>query len=1134
MKRFKLAVLGLLITTYGVSATEYQLLVNIKSQTDKDKLKELGFKNCKSINQNSLVCSTSDNVNYLLQLRDFLKKNGINAKVSEVQKPKQENEQKTKVQKSEEVKEENLNLKTEEKKEVINKTIKNTSTEKIKKENKPQEVSNKAETKKDQLGDLVKSMYDYLNSNKFDKALEIAKKLENTKYRFDAKFVIGLINLKKENFKEACYIFENLSKTNKKAADLAIDSCWVYYMQSGYDALDSGKLTEAYRYFEKSLSYKKNIESEIGLFYVYLKQKNLKKAEEIITRLYEQNPNDKKVIKAYTDYLTETKQFDKLENFKDYLSTEQKNLVEQQSIYSELDTIKNYIKSREFDIAEEKLKSLDLKEPNNIYVLLNLGYLYLEKGELDKAEDYYRNVLLIDKNNKDALKGLKAIYVKLGKYDEALEIIDKLKSMGVRDEDEKKIRELYLTSKAQEYLKKGNKDLAEKYALESLEINKNNPTAYIVLAQIYKDKDKEKYFNYISKAYQLNPNDNGIKIAYMYSLLDLNLFDQAKTMLTTINPSSLTLEEKDNLKEFYKVFYEKLASYYLNNKNYREAKKVAIEGLELFPDNPSLLESLGWACYNLKDYECSEKTFTKLLAFNQNSESAKLGLAYTYLNLKKLDKLETLLKSLDKSENPKTLEELATIYYSLGRYKDADRIIRKYETIAKQSLNKDKDGTFEVIEIKRENTKPIEKVDREIPYILDENRKVNFDYKEDNLSSQENKTSVSKSSDEEVLNPVSTNSDEKKIENKSSIEEIKEKIKEAKQDYVSNIALGVKLRNKSGESGKSKLTDLSPFIKGIFFFNENFSVFAGTYLTKLNSGNLSDYEHFGTPQNKVILRQVPSSYSGLEPFAGFNLTTNRFDSYGYLGITPKVSNGVSSKIVYLFENKIKTQDSKFGIGLYQKPIRDSILSYVGTIDPYSSKSWGRATETGLKISYERSLGEKDSMVYSELSVGRIKGQDIEENTNINLIVMPKIYIGKFIGDEDYLGMFLLYNRFSKNQDCYYYDCGGYFSPKTMAIIAPMLEGFYFLNDKLGIHYKAFLGGLILNNQGKNSVDLATDIYLGGVYMLSRNIFLNLSGEYRKTSKYSELFTSTYLQYFFGSRYNVNKNDLIKLEKEVYK
>ncbi|PMP62884.1 MAG: hypothetical protein C0198_02705, partial [Sulfurihydrogenibium sp.] len=111
---------------------------------------------------------------------------------------------------------------------------------------------------------------------------------------------------------------------------------------------------------------------------------------------------------------------------------------------------------------------------------------------------------------------------------------------------------------------------------------------------------------------------------------------------------------------------------------------------------------------------------------------------------------------------------------------------------------------------------------------------------------------------------------------------------------------------------------------------------------------------------------------------------------------------------------------------------------------------------------------------------------------------------------------------------------GYFSPKTMAIIAPMLEGFYFLNDKLGIHYKVFLGGLILNNQGKNSVDLATDIYLGGVYMLSRNIFLNLSGEYRKTSKYSELFTSTYLQYFFGSRYNVNKNDLIKLEKEVYK
>lgn len=1127
MKKSKLLLLSLISSFMMAKGEEYQLVVTIKNPDEKNKLQNLGFKRCQQIKPNVLVCQKSENLNYLLQLKDFLIKNGITAKVSQAISYKEEVKPKQ-TQEKDMVKQEGYKQEAKSQQPQEKNVAKPTENKEFNKR-KPKEeiVKLKVEKKQNQtslLDEYLKDMYLYLNSQDYDEAFKLAKKLENTKYRYDAKFVLGLINLKKENFKDACYIFEEIKNVKKEAKNLAVDSCWVYYMQSGYDALESGNLKKAYENFEKSLSYKENIESNLGIFYVYLKQRNFEKANQLIEKLYKSYPENKKIIQAYIDFLIETKQFDKLTKFQDYLTPQQKNLLQQQEIYSTLENVKKYIENKEFDLAEEKLKTLYIKNPNNIYVILNLGYLYLEKGEIDKAENYYKNALIIDPNNKDALKGLKAVYVKLGKYEEALEIVEKLKSMGVTDKDENKIKELFFLSKAQEYLKKGNLDLAEKYALEVLEINKSNPTAYLILSNIYKDKDKEKYLKYISQAYQLDSENIGIKIAYMYALINLNLFDQAKTILSTINPKSLTLEEKEDLKAFYRVFYEKLASFYLNNKNYQKAKKVALEGLDLFPNNTTLLEVLGWSCYNLKDYVCSEKTFNQLYTFDPKNENAKLGLAYNYLNLKKLDKLEPLLKDLEKSINPKILEEVATIYYSLSRYKDAEKVLEKYKSLSQKTVAEETEKTQETEIVKPVDVKP--KKEREIPFILDENKEIlNYNNpKTDETTEIRQQTSYSEDEGK-------TTQDYKK---KEPIEELKEKIKIAKQDYTDNIILGVKLRDKSGENGKSKLTDISPFIKGTYYLNENLSFYIGGYLTSLNSGKLSDYANYGTPQNQTILREVPSSYSGIEPFGGFNFKSYKLDVSGYLGTTPKVDNGISSKLVYSLEGKIKTAFQKFGIEIYQKPMRDSILSYVGSKDPYSYNSWGRAVESGVKVSYEQSIGEKDSMVYSQISVGRIKGEQIQENTNINLIVMPKIYAGKLIGDEDYLGMFLLYNKFSKNQDCYYYGCGGYFSPKSMFIIAPMLEGFYFMNERFGLHYKAFLGALLLDNNDKKSVDVSFDGYIGGIYMLSKNMFFNVSGEYRKTSKYSEIFSSAYLQYFFGDRFNVNKNDLIKLEKEIYK
>ncbi|MEZ0323266.1 MAG: cellulose synthase subunit BcsC-related outer membrane protein [Hydrogenothermaceae bacterium] len=1157
MKIRKTLILSLILSVVAYGEERYQLLVDIKSKDQLKKLESLGFRNCKVINQNTMLCLESQDISYVQRLRDFLRSQNLEAKISKVElnREKVENQNETKEKYETQVKNQ-VREKTElnqrqpiknignlPKSNEKNKTsslereyiIKNSLTSN-KKEDK--EIENKKEIQEDEL----KKMYVYLNSDNLDNAEFLAKKLLNSKYSLDAKFVIGLVNLKRENFKEACHIFSSIKSYKKEARDLEIDSCWVFYMQEGYKNLESGNLNQALENFKTSLSYKDNLESKLGTFYVYLKQKNYSKAESLIKNLLEKYDNNLKVKRAYIDYLIETKNFKELQKYEDLLTVEEKELIKSQNIYSELDKARKLIEDGEYDTAEAILKNLYLKNNSNIYVLLTLGYLYLKKGDIYSAENYYKNVLMIDKNNKDALQGLKAVYVKLGKYEEALDIIEKLKSMGIKDEDGRKIKELYYISKAQESVEKKDLRNGEIYALEVLKLNPLNSTAYLILANIYKEKgDNEAYFKYLSKAYEIDPDNFGIKLAYMYGLANFGLFDQVKIILSNIDKNRLSQQEKQELRELYKVLYNKLASYYLNNKDYIRAKKVALEGLSVFTTDSGLLEILGWSCYNLKDYECSKKAFESVITFSKDNEMALLGLAYSYLNLKETDKTLNILKKLENSKNPKVLEGVVTIYLSLDKVKEADRVFKTLQLVQQKEQKVDS-----YIDKKTQSDLLLDKtqpkqlsVDFELPLDkIQENIEINIKPKETPWPNiQDNLTE--RKIDEIRINPLSDNKNVEfsptnmEVDEKNKLQQLKEKIEIKKQNYLSYIEVGTKFRAKSGEDGKSKLTDTSPYIMVDYFLNENINIYAGSYFPNLNSGELKDYQHFGSPSNLTILRQVPSTYSGVEPFVGGEINTEKFIISTHISTTPIVNSGISKTVVYQLEGKIKTEENKFGLGIYRKPIRDSILSYVGTIDPYTSNtSWGRATEEGVKASFENST--ESYLLYSEFSLGKIKGKDIQDNNRLTAMVISKFNIESIIGDKDYAGVFFMYDSFSKDQDCYYYGCGGYFSPRRMLILAPMFEGFKYFNDKFGLHYKVFLGLLGLDNKGKFSLDTSFDGYIGGIYKLNKNIFLNAAAEYRKTSKYNEIFSSLSLQYFFGTRYNIIENDLIKQEKEIYK
>jgi tetratricopeptide (TPR) repeat protein len=500
-------------------------------------------------------------------------------------------------------------------------------------------------------------------------------------------------------------------------------------MQEGYDYLEKNP-NKAIEFFQKSLRYKDNIESQVGLFYAYLKT-DKSKAEKIIKELYSKYPENESVKKAYVQYLLDKGDFASLEKFKEYLKEDDLKLIKESQLSKEMENALRLIKSGNYYEAENILLKLYEEKPLNINVLLLLGYLYLEKNDILKAKSFYENALMIDENNTDALKGLKAVYVKLGDYEKALETIKKLQQKGIKDRDYDKIYALYLSNKAQEYLKEGNIRLVKELADEILSLDKNNPTAYLILAEYYKQiGDKKEYFKNISKAYELKPDDFGIKLAFIYGLINLDFYDQAKNIIKTIAIKNLSEEEKQQLKEVYKVFYQKLSAYYLSNKDYLNAKKVAQEGLMFFKNDPDLMEVLGWSCYNLKDYKCSEDTFKYLIAL-KSSEKNKVGLAFTYMNLKKYEELNKLLKELEDSNDPEVLKEVATIYASIGKYKEAKNVINKYEILKNSTVStRAKAITSEPLQTLRESeTKKTIKKDTILPDIFD----INNDNTHDNL-----------------------------------------------------------------------------------------------------------------------------------------------------------------------------------------------------------------------------------------------------------------------------------------------------------------------------------------------------------------------------------------------------------------
>ncbi|GAB6072209.1 hypothetical protein JCM14244_05860 [Venenivibrio stagnispumantis] len=973
----------------------------------------------------------------------------------------------------------------------------------------------------------VELLYENLNSGNLDKAEDIAQNLlrKNPK-SFDAYFVLGIINLKKNEFKSACSYLEKAYQLNKRkdAKNLRDDACFAYYINQGYSNIETRPLV-AISLFKNAKEYKYDIKADIGIGYAYINAKDYEKAYLIFKNLYDRYPDNDDILKGYIITLN---RLNKKEELNQVISTLPKERLKNLSdiyLYVEIENINKLIKERKFDEAEAKLKELYNKYPSNINVLLAFGNLYTEQGNYLKAKDFYENILILEPDNIYALQGLKLVYIKEGNYDKAIEIIEKLERKGIKVEDKEKIYAIYYLNKAEELKKQGNLDEAKRIYENILKTQPDNTLALIGIGDIYQKKgNKKEAFNYYSKAYSLAKDNFDIKIKFLYALLDLNLFAQIKTILEDIDINKLSLEQQRELKKFYKALYIKYATYLYENKDYEMALRVAREGILLFPEDSDLIAMVGWSFYQLKDYQCAEDNFKTSYTLS-GDEKIAIGLAYVYLNTGKKEQLKQLLQKLENSTNPEILVDVANIYASIGDYKKAEKTLENAKILKNQGRVTEFSPKSEETKVIQTQPKTIEKPKTIIPNPFIQQIDTDFDLKK-------NERINYNSSDIPEKDVAYIDKQENSDINKK-IEQVKKMIEESKQNYISNVSIGGKFRYKSGDIGTGKLLIFSPFVKGEYFLKPDLALYYGAYYPFISSGGKPDYTKFGTVDNPVI-RDTDTSASGLEPFLGIKYNRD-YILRAELSYSPIGNTAVKSTFLGNFEIGKVLDDNKITVEAGRYSEKNTLLSYVGAQDPHSNNSWGRVTETRLGVNYERMLDKNDSLIFSSLRYGKLEGENTNKNDKIDVILLPKIYIGENILTKDYVGLYTQFMSYKKDEDSFYYGEGGYFSPKSYLMLAPMYEGYYFSKDSsFGLMAKIMAGLLSIKTSKYTENTFAFDGFFAIEKLLTSRISAYGGLDLRKTASYSELFYMMGINYYFDQKNRLNRQDLQKYEKEIIK
>ncbi|AAC07363.1 tetratricopeptide repeat protein [Aquifex aeolicus] len=499
-----------------------------------------------------------------------------------------------------------------------------------------------------------------------DEARTVSSKINKLGY-----FTVITERIKKETKKSVRKTVEKTKTTVKKRGRVR-EAFLGLKVKEMYDYLNANKLVEAQTLAYSLLNTEFRNEAIFVLALINMKKGNHEKACELFSKLPDKfKPNLEELRSISCLYAEKIKEKPEVKK-------------EEKTVYrADLTQAGKLLAQGNPEEAIELAKKVLLSDPTNVEAMLIIGDAYMELGDYSNAYSYYKMALGFDKENLRAIKGLMYASLALKRYEEAYNYARELGRLGVENGDIERVKALYLAKKAEDFVKRKEYDKAYIYLKEAEKLAPDDPYVLLLLGDIYFGRgDYTQAYKYYVEAYK-RKRDFDFLLKILYALANLNNYDLINTYLSQIDVSELNEAQRRKLKNFYKVLYVKASSYYLSQKDYEKAYRIAKEGLILFPKNRTLLKNLAWSCLNLEDYKCAEENFKKALSLYENDYDALYGLALTYAREGKEGEVNKIVKKLEKKRDKETYMKIADIYVILGDYDRAEYYLNQAKKLSR-------------------------------------------------------------------------------------------------------------------------------------------------------------------------------------------------------------------------------------------------------------------------------------------------------------------------------------------------------------------------------------------------------------------------------------------------------------------
>jgi tetratricopeptide (TPR) repeat protein len=299
----------------------------------------------------------------------------------------------------------------------------------------------------------------------------------------------------------------------------------------------------------------------------------------------------------------------------------------------------------------------------------------------------------------------------------------------------------------------------------------------------------------------------------------------------------------------------------------------------------------------------------------------------------------------------------------------------------------------------------------------------------------------------------------------SAVGGLQREIDELRADRASVFGAGAMWRGRNGDAGTSELSDFSTVIEGRFAFGQGSRLVLRLEPVFLSAGRISSTDLnasqlFGSNALAIIAGGVGTTReqqdAGVALSLGYESARLKLD----LGTTPlgfqvaNVVGGVSYSDSF--------GDVRLKLDVSRRPITDSLLSYAGTVDDVTGRTWGGVTATGGRVEFGVEQGRFGLLGYGAAHV--LTGKNVVSNNRFE-IGAGAYY--KFVQDADMVftaGVSAAAMSYKRNLRYFTLGHGGYFSPQRHFSLSLPLE----LSGRYGrLSYKLD-GAVSLQNSRENS------------------------------------------------------------------